>query len=76
VLVPGITDDPEGLKAERAFIDSLNTVEKVEVLPYHTMGAYKWEALGLTYSFEGIDPPTPEQVQAAEAILVPGKTQA
>ena len=76
VLVPGVTDDPEGLKAERAFIDSLNTVEKVEVLPYHTMGAYKWEALGLTYSLEGIDPPTPEQVQAAEAVLVPGKTQA
>ena len=76
VLVPGVTDDPEGLKAERAFIDSLKTVEKVEVLPYHTMGAYKWEALGLTYSLEGIDPPTPEQVQAAEAILVPGKAQA
>lgn len=76
VLVPGVTDDPEGLKAERAFIDSLKTVEKVEVLPYHTMGAYKWEALGLTYPLDGIDPPTPEQVQAAEAILVPGKTQA
>jgi pyruvate formate lyase activating enzyme len=73
VLVPGVTDSPEGLRAERAFIDTLDTVEKVEVLPYHTMGAYKWEALGLHYPLAGIDPPTPEQVQAAEAILVPGK---
>ncbi len=70
VLVPGITDDEEDLKKLRAFIDELKTVERVEVLPYHTLGVFKWKELGLEYSLEGIDPPTKEQVDIANEILV------
>lgn len=72
VLVPGWTDSPEDLRRERAFLDTLSHVERVEVLPYHTMGAYKWEKLGLTYPLAGVEPPTAAGVKAAEEILKAG----
>ena len=53
VLVPGITDKDEYLIRTREFIDTLKTVTKVEVLPYHTLGAYKWKELGIPYKLEG-----------------------
>ena len=49
VLVPGWTDDIEDLKKTRAFIETLSNVKKIEILPYHNMGAYKWEKLGMKY---------------------------
>ncbi|MCI6242223.1 MAG: pyruvate formate-lyase-activating protein [Agathobacter sp.] len=69
VLVPGITDDEGQLKRLRKFIDTLNTVERVEVLPYHTLGVFKWKELGIPYRLEGVKPPTEEQVQRAREIL-------
>ena len=69
VLVPGITDNDEYLKKTREFIDSLDTVKKVEVLPYHTLGEYKWKELGIPYKLEGVDPPTEERIQNAKKIL-------
>ena len=69
VLVPGITDDEEQLKRLRSFIDTLQTVERVEVLPYHTLGVFKWENLGIPYQLEGVEPPTAEQVERAQALL-------
>ena len=50
---PGITDKDEYLIRTREFIDTLKTVTKVEVLPYHTLGAYKWKELGIPYKLEG-----------------------
>lgn len=69
VLVPGITDDEEHLKEMRRFIDSLNHVEKVEVLPYHTLGVHKWEKLGVPYTLSDVPTPTTEQVRRAKEIL-------
>ena len=69
VLVPGITDDSEALQRTRAFIDTLKTVEKVEVLPYHTMGTVKYEKLGIAYPLEGVPTPTKESVEKAKSIL-------
>ena len=69
VLVPGITDKDEYLKKTREFIDTLDTVMKVEVLPYHTLGAYKWKELGIPYKLEGVEPPTEERIQNAKKIL-------
>ena len=69
VLVPGITDNDVYLKKTREFIDTLKTVTKVEVLPYHTLGAYKWKELGIPYKLEGIDPPTPDRIKNAKDIL-------
>ena len=70
VLVPNITDDDESLRRTRAFIDTLKTVEKVEVLPYHTMGVVKYEKLGLEYPLAGVKTPTKERVQNAKRILL------
>lgn len=69
VLVPGITDDEELLHKLRAFIDTLDTVERVEVLPYHTLGVFKWQELGIPYALEGVDPPSEESVERARNIL-------
>ncbi len=52
VLVPGITDDDGQLHRLRAFIDTLKTVERVEILPYHTLGVFKWKELGIPYALE------------------------
>lgn len=69
VLVPGFTDNDESLKALRAFIDTLSSVEKVEVLPYHTMGEVKYEKLGIPYPLKGVQPPVKERVMNAKRIL-------
>lgn len=69
VLVPERTDFDEDLYQLAAFIRTLTNVEKIEVLPYHKLGVYKWEALGLDYQLEGIEPPTVDRVKNAESIL-------
>lgn len=69
VLVPHITDKEEDLRKLRAFIDTLATVEKVEVLPYHTMGAVKYEKLGMEYPLKDVSAPTKERVMFAKSIL-------
>lgn len=69
VLVPTITTDEDDLKKTKEFIDTLKTVDKVEVLPYHKLGITEWERLGIPYKLEGIDPPTEEQQKLAKGIL-------
>ena len=69
VLVPGWTDNETDLQKTRAFIDTLNTVEKVEVLPYHTMGTVKYEKLGIAYPLAGVETPSKESVKKAKAVL-------
>ena len=69
VLVPGVTDDKENIHGIRAFLDTLSNVKKVEILPYHTLGIYKWESLGIPYTLKDVDPPTAETVKRAEEIL-------
>ena len=54
------------------FIATLKTVERVEVLPYHTLGTFKWENLHIDYPLKGIDPPTKERIENAEKILGAG----
>lgn len=69
VLVPGYTDSDEDLAMAAELISELKSVEKVEVLPYHCMGAYKWEKLGEKYPLEGVPEPTADQVRHAKEIL-------
>ena len=69
VLVPGITTDEEQLIQLRQTIDTLQNVQKVEVLPYHTLGTFKWEQLGIPYSLKDVATPTAEQIARAREIL-------
>ena len=72
VLVPERSDYDEYLIKLDDFIQSLDNVQKVEVLPYHTLGAYKWDELGYEYKLKGIDPPSVERVENANKLLHTG----
>lgn len=65
VLVPGLTDVHEEMAALADYAAGLGVVERVEVLPFHQMGAYKWARLGLDYSLQATQRPSVEQVEAA-----------
>lgn len=69
VLVPGITDKEEDLKKLKQFISELATVKKVEILPYHDLGKYKWLELGCKYELEGVPSATSSDVNRAKQIL-------
>ena len=69
VLVPGISDVDEYLIELDKFISSLNNVKKVEVLPYHTLGTFKWEELNIPYQLEGVNTPSQERVDNANKLL-------
>lgn len=66
VLVPNLTDDPKNIEGLAQFISTLKNVEKVELLPFHKMGEYKWKELGYTYLLKDTLTPTPEQIQKAK----------
>lgn len=69
VLVPGVTDRDEELRSLKSFIDSLHNVKKVEILPYHTLGVYKYEKLGIPYRLPTVNPPTEQEISHAKKIL-------
>jgi pyruvate formate lyase activating enzyme len=63
VLVPGLTDDRESVAGIAKFAAGLGVVQRVEVLPFHQMGRYKWERLGLQYTLKETSPPSGELVE-------------
>ena len=69
VLVPGLTDDMDEIGKVARFAASLGVVERVEVLPFHQMGRYKWERLGLDYKLEATEPPSNALVAAAVSVF-------
>jgi pyruvate formate lyase activating enzyme len=62
VLVAGLTDDPEDIAQTASFTGGLGNVERVDVLPFHQMGAFKWKQLGLEYTLQDLEPPSKETV--------------
>ncbi|MBQ3671229.1 MAG: pyruvate formate lyase-activating protein [Treponema sp.] len=69
VLVPGITDNDEYLRRTRDFIRTLHNVKRVEILPYHGLGAAKYKDLGMDYVLKDTESPTQERVDNARRIL-------
>ena len=69
VLVPGLTDREDNMKAVADIVAGLETVERLEILPFHKMGEHKWEALGLPYTLGDTEPPTRDEITRAKAIL-------
>ena len=70
VLVPTLTDNTQSLMELKSFLNTLNNVEKIEVLPYHSLGAPKYEKLGIDYSLKHISPPNKQQINIANKILI------
>jgi pyruvate formate lyase activating enzyme len=69
VLVPGWTDDVQGISKLAAFVGSLGNVERVDVLPFHQMGRFKWKRLNLNYELDAVQPPSPEVVERTCALF-------
>ena len=69
VLIPGITDEKEDLIKLKKFLSTLKTLEKVELLPYHSLGKHKWTDLGLVYELDGVPSATSNDVKKAKEIL-------
>ena len=59
----------KGCNMRCQYCHNVDTVMKVEVLPYHTLGEYKWKELGIPYKLEGVEPPTEERIQNEKKIL-------
>ncbi|OXM13579.1 pyruvate formate-lyase-activating protein [Paenibacillus herberti] len=74
VLVPGLTDNAADLLALGRFISGLRKVERVEVLPYHRMGVFKWQQLNRDYTLEGWREPTTNEVERAVKWIEQGRS--
>ncbi|MGI6452385.1 MAG: pyruvate formate-lyase-activating protein [Syntrophomonadaceae bacterium] len=69
VVVPGLTDDLQDLEEMAAFIAGLPSVKRVDLLPYHSLGAHKWELLGLKYELANTPPPTKDHMQKIQKLV-------
>ena len=69
VIVPGYTDDEKDLIKLKEFLKTLKTVEKVQLLPYHNMGKFKWEKLGQKYELENVRQANDDDIKRAKEIL-------
>lgn len=69
VIIPGVTNEVEDLLKLKEFLDSLKTVKKIELLPYHTLGKHKWKELGLKYDLENVPDATTDDINDAKKIL-------
>ena len=65
VLVPGLTDNHEEIDQIASFAAGLGNIARVDVLPFHQMGRYKWKDLGLNYTLDQVEPPSNEAVERA-----------
>jgi pyruvate formate lyase activating enzyme len=69
VLVPGWSDAREDVEGIAGFAAGIGNVERVDVLPFHQMGRFKWKALGLRYTLDAVQPPTAEAVERACSVF-------
>lgn len=69
VIVPGIHDNEKDLLKLKEFISSLKNVKKIEIIPYHELGKFKWEELGLEYPLKDISPASFEDIKRVKKIL-------
>jgi len=70
VLVPGLTDDEDSIRQMADYLKKLNVIKKIEVLPFHKMGEFKWKQLGCNYELENTPEPDKELVKKIKEILL------
>ena len=69
VVVPGLTDDKTDVIKLANFIKSLNSVERIDLLPYHTLGVHKWDILAYQYELDQVLPPSAEDIKSIQNII-------
>ncbi|GJM60419.1 pyruvate formate-lyase-activating protein [Persicobacter diffluens] len=69
VLVPGWSDQPEHIEALGQHFKDYQSIEKIELIPYHKLGVNKWEVLNMEYELKDVEPPTQESIEEAAEIL-------
>ena len=69
VLVPGFSDHPDDVAGIARFAAGLGNVERVDVLPFHQMGRFKWHKLGIPYELEAVEPPSTAQIDHAVGVF-------
>jgi pyruvate formate lyase activating enzyme len=69
VLVPGLTDDFVEIERIADFACRLGNVARVDVLPFHQMGKYKWEHLGMDYALKDVEPPAADVIEQTCAVF-------
>jgi pyruvate formate lyase activating enzyme len=69
VLVPGHTDAPDNVAGLARFCAGLSNIERLEVLPFHQLGRFKWHELGLPYALEHVEPPGPEALTGVRDVF-------
>ena len=72
VIVKGYTDDPEALRSLGRFIGGLSNVKALDVLPYHSLGEKKYEALGLSYPLAGMPSLDKSEAETAKRHIIEG----
>lgn len=70
VLVPGLTDAVENIRAVAKIASGIKSLKRLDILPFHKMGEYKWKELGLVYELENTHTPSNEEIEAAKAIFL------
>lgn len=69
VIVPGITDDPEDLKQEKEFLKQFKNIKHIRLLPYHSLGKFKWEEMNLEYPLKDVRDANSDDIKKAKEIL-------
>lgn len=69
MLVPGLTDQLDDIESLARYAAGLGNIQRVDVLPFHQMGRYKWQNLGLDYTLADTEPPAPELTDRVRAIF-------
>lgn len=69
VIVPGYTDDEKDLLLLKDFLSTLTNVKKIELLPYHDLGKFKWKEMNLVYPLEGVRTATNDDINRVKKIL-------
>lgn len=68
VVVPGLTASDKDIESMARFTAELESVERIDLLPYHSLGKHKWDVLGLEYKLEKTEPPDPNQMKRLKEI--------
>lgn len=69
VLVPGLTDQAENIEGVAKYCSTLPNLQRLDVLPFHKLGEYKWHTMGLPYTLSQTQPPTSEQMDRVRAVF-------